>query len=112
MLSPDYKQVALITKNSPSWQANKLNGIGGKIESGETPSEAMAREFEEETGVITSPNEWVKFVVLIRESSYQVNFFYLVSEKVFGGHQEDEEVSIYDVANLPENAIFNLKWLD
>ncbi|XPP93699.1 NUDIX domain-containing protein (plasmid) [Photobacterium leiognathi subsp. mandapamensis] len=44
MLSPDYKQVALITKNKPSWQTNKLNGIGGKIESGETPSEAMARE--------------------------------------------------------------------
>ncbi len=77
MLSPDYKQVALITKNKPSWQANKLNGIGGKIESGETPSEAMAREFEEETGVITSPNEWVKFVVLIRQSIYEVNLLLL-----------------------------------
>lgn len=47
--------VALIRKNKPEWQKGKLNGIGGKIEEGETPYDAMCREFEEETGVrITS----------------------------------------------------------
>lgn len=42
--------LALVIKNKPAWQAGKLNGIGGKIEAGETPHQAMVREFEEETG--------------------------------------------------------------
>jgi 8-oxo-dGTP diphosphatase len=39
----------------------KLNGVGGKIEPGETSKTAMAREFHEETGVLTLPLEWDVF---------------------------------------------------
>lgn len=46
--------VALIKKTKPSWQAGKLNGIGGKVEPNEMPFEAMIREFQEETGVKTT----------------------------------------------------------
>jgi 8-oxo-dGTP pyrophosphatase MutT (NUDIX family) len=42
-------RVLLIWKNRPAWQKDKLNGIGGKIEAGETPKQAMEREFTEET---------------------------------------------------------------
>jgi 8-oxo-dGTP pyrophosphatase MutT (NUDIX family) len=49
-LRPD-SFVALIRKVRPSWQAGLLNGVGGHIESGETPHDAMVREFEEEAGV-------------------------------------------------------------
>ncbi len=52
MFSPDEKKVLLIWKNRPSWQAGKLNGIGGKVNPGETPLEAMEREFIEETGFV------------------------------------------------------------
>lgn len=45
--------VALIRKAKPAWQAGRLNGIGGKVEPGEDPQLAMAREFEEEAGVAT-----------------------------------------------------------
>jgi 8-oxo-dGTP diphosphatase len=45
----------------PDWQAGKLNGVGGKIEPGETSKTAMAREFHEETGVLTLPLEWDVF---------------------------------------------------
>ena len=41
--------VLLIQKTKPEWQCGKLNGVGGKIEEGETPLQAMEREFEEET---------------------------------------------------------------
>lgn len=44
--------VALIRKARPSWQAGRLNGIGGSIEPGETALSAMRREFEEEAGVV------------------------------------------------------------
>lgn len=52
--------VVLIRKTHPEWQAGKLNGIGGRIEPGEQPLQAMVREFEEETGVTTDPTQWRK----------------------------------------------------
>lgn len=43
--------VLLIRKTKPKWQQGMLNGIGGSIEPGESPMEAMRRESIEETGV-------------------------------------------------------------
>jgi 8-oxo-dGTP diphosphatase len=51
LFTSDEDQVLLIRKRLPSWQAGRLNGIGGKIEAGETPLDALAREFKEEAGV-------------------------------------------------------------
>lgn len=59
--SLDRKLVVLIQKNRPEWQAGKINGIGGKLELNEDPDVAMAREFKEETGVSTNPNDWLGF---------------------------------------------------
>jgi 8-oxo-dGTP diphosphatase len=56
-----YGEVILIKKNHPQWQDGLLNGVGGHIEDGEQPADAMAREFAEETGVRTAPDEWTKF---------------------------------------------------
>lgn len=53
MFNEDESKVLLVHKNRPTWQAGKLNGIGGKIEAGETPLQAMEREFMEETGFIS-----------------------------------------------------------
>ena len=61
MFEPRGKVVALIRKNKPAWQKGKLNGIGGKIEPGETPIDAMVREFQEEAGVFVPADRWTKF---------------------------------------------------
>lgn len=45
------QNVLLLEKTKPEWQKGFLNGVGGKIENGETPINAMSREFAEETGV-------------------------------------------------------------
>lgn len=45
------RNIALIEKKRPAWQAGLLNGIGGKIEAGETPLQAMERECREECGL-------------------------------------------------------------
>src|SRR4051794_18101042 len=51
LFSPDRSRVLLIRKRRPAWQAGKLNGVGGKLEPGETPLQAMRREFREEAGI-------------------------------------------------------------
>lgn len=57
--------VALIEKQKPEWQKGHLNGIGGKIEDTDASEEfAMAREFQEETGVQTDSSKWRKFATM------------------------------------------------
>lgn len=59
------EHVVLIRKNKPEWQKGKWNGVGGKIERGETPIIAMRREFEEETGIKESEQgDWAEFALL------------------------------------------------
>lgn len=43
--------VLLIEKDRPSWQKDRYNLPGGKIEPGETPEAAAVRELEEEAGI-------------------------------------------------------------
>lgn len=64
--------VALMRKNRPQWQVGKLNGIGGKIEDGETAAEAMRREFQEETG--QDGFEW-RETVKLSGVGFEVIFF-------------------------------------
>jgi 8-oxo-dGTP diphosphatase len=71
-VSEDRKQVLLISKLRPTWQAGKLNGIGGKIEADETPVAAMEREFFEEVGC--RAEGWLPFAVL-RAARYEVHCF-------------------------------------
>lgn len=42
-----------------------INGVGGHVESDETPLAAMVREFAEETGVVTPPGRWAPFATLV-----------------------------------------------
>lgn len=101
-------QVALIKKEKPDWQKGRLNGIGGKIEEGESPVEAMQREFKEETGADVVG--WQKFATLFH-SGHVVEFF-VAYRDVSLSSPTAEKVDWYDVndiSNLP--VIGNLKWL-
>jgi len=104
--------VVLIRKLRPQWQCGLLNGVGGHIEPGETPYEAMCREFLEETGVDIMC--WRKYTSLEGES-YRVHFFYAhVPLEVLYQTQSmtDELVEVVSIWNLTEHeTIPNLKWL-
>lgn len=68
LFSVDFSRVVLIRKNNPEWQRNMLNGVGGKLETNETPIEAMEREFFEETGVKTGIDQGIPWHYLARLS--------------------------------------------
>ncbi len=100
-------KVALIEKNRPEWQIGRLNGIGGHIEKGELPLEAMKREFSEEAGDFIE--RWEYYCTMNYPESI-VYFF-----RLFGDYQittkTDEKVGWYSVNNLPDNVIPNLNFL-
>jgi 8-oxo-dGTP diphosphatase len=105
-------QLVLIEKQRPEWQAGKCNGVGGKIEPGETDHDAMVREFREETGKEIST--WIRFCIL--ECRYaRVYCFYAVAED-FNRVETltDEEVLLWDLEFVmdPKHAILpNVRWL-
>lgn len=58
----DRDYVLLLRKARPAWQAGLLNGVGGKVEAYDTSiSDAMSREFAEETGADAYPEKWSHF---------------------------------------------------
>ncbi|QDJ96452.1 putative NUDIX hydrolase [Xanthomonas phage Xoo-sp13] len=75
----DMKKVALVLKNRPKFLAGKYNGLGGKIEDTDnSPNEAMAREFAEECGVSTDPQDWQHIGILQSQSvDMSVLFMYI-----------------------------------
>lgn len=58
VMSSDLSEVLLMRKNRPTWQKGLLNGVGGRREFDESYTGCMMREFREETGVETCPEDW------------------------------------------------------
>lgn len=90
--------VALIRKSRPAWQRDRLNGIGGHVEPGESFDEAMRREFREETGVDWPL--WIPFARLQGPSS-DLMLYAAVTEKVYDVMtQTDEDVDVYPINDV------------
>jgi 8-oxo-dGTP diphosphatase len=108
-----WNSVALIEKNRPSWQAGYINGIGGKIEPGESHLFAMIREFKEETGV--DFEDWQCFALLESPRSRIWAFKGLTDSKTLHSVRtvEDERVFVHNsyAELVPKNAVPNLHWL-
>lgn len=107
--------VALIQKRKPAWQLNRFNGIGGKVEDGETPYAAMCREFQEEAGLFVE--NWNEFCTLqgdgfcIHCFSAFSNDYDKVETTSNGNDDVLEPVLIASADCLPVSSIPNLRWL-
>lgn len=106
------RQVVLIEKKRPAWQAGKLNGVGGKVEAGESPYEAMRREFAEEAGAVV--DDWRCFAIVVHGDGVIYMFV-----SVYGDQQEpvieqmtDEWVQWWEIDYVMTSArMGNLDWL-
>ena len=110
-------QVLLIEKKRPHWQAGRLNGIGGHIEEGESPLDAMNREFFEETGLAYHPygeGNWQHFATLKVDYGC-IYFFYFDGKWEFlrqARSTTDEKLVWCNLTSINVyNAIPNLTWL-
>lgn len=114
MFSENKQCVALIEKLKPEWQKGLRNGIGGKIEIGETPYEAMRREFREETGYLQT--SWKGFAE-IHGKDWSVYFFkcFVPLEILFQLKSITEEqvitAGVGDMCQPHSKIIQNLRWL-
>ena len=108
----DTKKVVLITKMKPEWQKGKLNGVGGHIEEGELPAQAMAREFMEETGY-DSFIDWKLYCHTTQFGhSGELYFYYAMGPEIPVKTTTQEPVGVYDLEELPGLPThYNLKWL-
>ena len=105
--------VVLIQKNKPTWQAGRWNGVGGKVEAGESPWTAMVREFQEEAGRATKERDWTHFANM-RGDDFLVDCF-----KTFSSEDchlsktcTDERVHAFSIASLGGfPAVSNIQWL-
>lgn len=109
LFSPDRARVLLIRKRRPDWQKGKLNGVGGKIERGESPARAMRREFREEAGL--DVDDW-REVVMLTGGDWQAHFFRTFGDIIDAARTiTDEHMEIHPVRELPSDIIPNLRWL-
>lgn len=105
------EDVLLIEKQRPAWQRGKLNGVGGKIEPGETPEAAMEREFAEEAGVCGLA--WER-VADLTGPGFTVYFFAAFDDRIrLARTCEEERLIVRPVAEIATAAdlIPNLKAL-
>lgn len=115
-----FNRVMLIRKLKPDWQAGHLNGIGGKVEPGEDPHRAMAREFEEEAGLESMPSGWLKYAELFFPGEAIVHVFSTWWDwKQFKKHRSmtAEQIEHYEIDDRffekmkDQKALHNLHWL-
>lgn len=115
LFSKGCSRVVLIEKAQPAWQKGLLNGIGGKIEPGETSLQAMVREFAEETGY-KGEIAWRHFCHYdCPQHGTMLDFFAAVSNEAFGEARtvSDESVIRGAVGEALQmrRTVPNIRWL-
>lgn len=110
----DHNTVLLIRKLRPKEMYMRLNGVGGKVEEGESPLQCMHREFQEEVG-LTGGN-WRHFATLLcplYNEPARIWFFTCDNLDIYQAVQMEDERPMRVDTNfvLPDTAIDNLNWL-
>jgi 8-oxo-dGTP diphosphatase len=117
--SLDGSRVALVRKTAKrgeEWQAGRLNGLGGKMEPGERPSDCMRREAWEEAGQAARGLDWQWVASYIRPGD-AIAVFRAFTDRLdqfesVEFERNGERVEIHEVATvLGQNLVPNLRYV-
>lgn len=109
LFTADSREVVLVRKTRPAWQAGRVNALGGKILDGESVAEAARREVREEAGV--DVGRWEEFLVW-HDPVYRMRAVRAFDDMAREARTaEDQEVFLAYVRALPLNVIDNLRWI-
>jgi len=110
--------VLLVCKRQPHWQVGCWNGIGGKINEGESPHIALIREFHEETGL--EIHGWLPLVTMHVNNNKHVVYMYSLevdyeileqSKRMNDVHEDIALIRFSEIQKNKVRVIPNLKWL-
>lgn len=111
LLIPRKENKILLARKKRGFGLGKLNGIGGKLEKGETPEEAMLRETEEEISII--PRKYEKIGIIYfsgfqEDKPIKVKMHLYITTEWENTPQESEEVipRWFKIDNLPKEEMF------
>ena len=101
----------LLAMKKRGFGEGKYNGVGGKIENGETPEEAMIRETQEEIAVTPIVYEKVgiiEFDEFYKGKKEKVMFHLYIASEWQGEPTESEEMKPewFDIQNIPYDRMF------
>jgi 8-oxo-dGTP pyrophosphatase MutT (NUDIX family) len=106
LFSPEFELVWLIEKQKPDWQKGCLNGIGGKIEYGESAICCAIRELSEEAGINVSSDDLVEIGRMEGEnndgSKFEV-YIYAGRTELVLTTQEEEKIGLYRVDEIKKH---------
>lgn len=101
----------LLAMKKRGFGIGKYNGIGGKIEKGETAEAAMIREAQEE--ILVTPTKYdkvgvVEFIEFYKGKKQNVAFHLFIATKWNGEPQESEEMNPkwFKINEIPYNQMF------
>lgn len=104
------KLFVAIEKKRPTRHIGLLNGVGGRVEAGESALDAMIREAREETGI--EARTWSQFAKVVYSQATMFCFMTFVWEQPKQMTDEHVQwVSVPDVVREPRRFVSSVPWL-
>jgi len=118
LFDPTLTRVAMLRKNKPAHLEGLLLGVGGKIDAGESPRDAMEREFHEEAWPSKEKLDWKEFCVLTWKSDHHPQgtdmVCFCATGNIWAARSLTAETieiwEVNDVMNRPDT-VGNVRWL-